>query len=173
MPLPNDPDPLHTVDPEPSAAAPGKDVTTDAAPGSSVPDMPTGPYVPGEAAAPMDTEPERAAEAFSVPGYEIGCVLGRGGMGVVFKARQVRADRIVALKVIKANFDDDELRGRFRTEAQALARIKHANIVQIYDVGEERGCPYFSMEFVSGGSLAQRLGRETLSVQEAARLLET
>jgi len=65
-------------------------------------------------------------------------------MGVVFKARQVRADRIVALKVIKSNFaDDDELRSRFSTEAQALARIKHPNIVHIYDVGEVPRLPVF------------------------------
>jgi serine/threonine-protein kinase len=172
MPLPNDPDPLRTNDPE-VVATPGPDVTTDDALTPSLRDGRTGPYLASEAATPMDREPGRAAEAFSVPGYEIGCVLGRGGMGVVFQARQVRADRIVALKVIKTNFaDDDELRGRFRTEVQALARIKHANIVQIYDVGEERGCPYFSMEFVSGGSLAQRLQREAMSVQEAARLIE-
>jgi serine/threonine-protein kinase len=174
MPSPNPNDPSSTVDPATSPAAPGKDVTTDDAPGTSVPDGRTDPYVPGSATEPGGAAPERAAGAFSVPGYEIGCVLGHGGMGVVFKATQVRADRIVALKVIKANFaDDDDLRGRFRTEAQALARIKHANIVQIYDVGEESGCPYFSMEFVSGGSLAERLQRETLPVQEAARLIET
>src|SRR5262249_48131070 len=121
----------------------------------------------------LDTAPERGPASVSVPGYDILGVLGRGGMGVVYKARQVRADRIGALKGIKANVADDaHLRGRFRTEVQALARIKHPNIVQIYDVGEECGCPYFSMEFVSGGTLAQRLHRETMSVQEAARLIE-
>jgi serine/threonine-protein kinase len=174
MPSPNGNDPLRTTDHEPGAATPSGDVPTDHAPTRSAPDGRTGPQVAGEAATPTATEPERAAGSVSVPGYEIECVLGRGGMGVVFKARQVRADRVVALKVIQANFADadDELRRRFRTEAQALARVKHANIVQIYDVGEERGCPYFSMEFVSGGSLAQRLQRETVSVQEAARLIE-
>src|SRR5262249_35781740 len=173
MPSPNANDPVRTTDQETSAATPARDVTTDAAPPSSVVEGRTGPYVPGVATVPMDTEPERGPASVSVPGYDMLGVLGRGGMGVVFKARQVRADRVVALKVIKATVDDDELRGRFRTEAQVLARIKHTNIVQIYDVGEERGCPYFSMEFVSGGSLAQRLQRETVPVQEVARLIET
>src|SRR5258708_5613966 len=127
MPSPNANDPLRTADHDPIAAPPAPDVTTDAAPTPSVADGSTKPYKPGVAA-----ETERAGGAISVPGYVIEGVLGRGGMGVVYKARQVRADRIVALKVIKAQFaDDDELRRRFRTEAQALARIKHANIVQI------------------------------------------
>jgi hypothetical protein len=173
MPSPNDQDPGRSTGQEPSASTPARDVTTDAATASFFLEGRTGPYLQCPAAAPRDTEPEHGLTSVSVTGYDILGVLGSGGMGVVFKARQVRADRLVALKVIKANFADaDELRWRFRTEAQALARIKHANIVQIYDVGEERGCPYFSMELVSGGSLAQRLQRETMSVQEAAQLIE-
>src|SRR6516225_4447917 len=135
MPSPADHDPLCPTDQEPSAATPARDVTTDAVPPSSVVEGSTVPYVPGAAATPTYTEPERGQASVSVPGYDILGVLGRGGMGVVLKARQVRADRVVALKVIKATVDDDELRRRFRTEAQALARIKHTNIVQIYDVG--------------------------------------
>src|SRR5215831_17504977 len=103
MPAPNDPDPLRTTDLEPIAATPARDVTTDAAPPTSVVEGPTVPYAPGDAAATTDTEPERGPASVSVPGYDILGVLGRGGMGIVFKARQVRADRIVALKVIKAN----------------------------------------------------------------------
>jgi Protein kinase domain len=124
-----------------------------------------------------DRDPRAATAARTAPrafaGYELFEQIGSGGMGVVFRARQVRADRIVALKVIKGDFGGEgELRDRFRTEAQALARVKHPNIVQIYDVGEERGYPYFSMEYVPGGSLAQRLKREPIPVREAAQLTE-
>ncbi len=105
-------------------------------------------------------------------GYELLEELGSGGMGVVYKARQVRADRIVALKIIKGTALDGFLRERFRTEAQALARVQHSHIVQIFDVGEENGVPYFSMEYVAGGSLGQRLKREALPITETARLTE-
>jgi WD40 repeat protein len=100
--------------------------------------------------------------------------VGRGGMGVVYKAHQSSLDRIVAIKMVLAgkHAGPEEL-ARFRREAAALARLQHPNIVQIHEVGTHDGRPYFSMEFVGGGSLAQRQGGEPLPPREAARLTET
>jgi serine/threonine-protein kinase len=90
--------------------------------------------------------------AVSIPGYEILGELGRGGMGVVYKARQVMADRTVALKMILsgAHASEQDL-NRFRIEAQAVARLQHPNIVQVHEVGDDHGLPYFSLEFCAGG----------------------
>ena len=108
-----------------------------------------------------------------VPGYEILEELGRGGMGVVYKAVQHGLGRIVVLKRIRggATPDSEEL-ARFRQEATAVARLHHPNIVQIYDVGEQDGCPYLVFEFVEGGTLAQRLARGPLPAGQAAELVE-
>jgi serine/threonine protein kinase len=109
-----------------------------------------------------------------VPGYEVLGVLGRGGMGVVYRARQLALDRTVALKMILtgAQAGPKDL-ARFRAEAAALARLRHRNIVQIYDVGEAEGRPYFVLEFVAGGSLAQHLHGAPQPVHSAALLIET
>jgi eukaryotic-like serine/threonine-protein kinase len=104
--------------------------------------------------------------------YEILGELGRGGMGVVYKARQKGLNRLVALKMLLAGAHADEhLRGRFRTEAESVAKLQHANIVQIYEVGEQDGMPYFSLEFVDGNSLSQKLGGNPQPPREAAQLL--
>ncbi|SIN77006.1 serine/threonine protein kinase [Singulisphaera sp. GP187] len=100
--------------------------------------------------------------------------IGRGGMGVVYRARQVKLDRIVALKMILAeSHANPKSLARFRTEAQAVARLSHPNFVQIYEIGERDGFPYFSMEFVEGGSLARKLGGGPLPVRQAAQIIET
>jgi serine/threonine protein kinase len=114
------------------------------------------------------------AEPLHLPGYEVLGVLGSGGMGVVYKARDVRLKRLVALKMILTGpHARPEERDRFRREAEAVARLQHANVVQIYEVGEHDGRPYLALEYVGGGSLAERLGGKPQPVEDAARLVRT
>jgi formylglycine-generating enzyme required for sulfatase activity len=108
-----------------------------------------------------------------VPGYEVLDELGRGGMGVVYRARQVRAGRLVALKMILsgAHANPAEL-SRFLSEAEAIARLQHPNIVQVFEVGEHQGVPYFSLEYCPHGSLDRALRATPLAPGEAAALVE-
>jgi serine/threonine protein kinase len=109
-----------------------------------------------------------------VPGYQLLDVLGEGGMGVVWKARQDGLDRLVALKRIRsAGQTSSEALARFRREAEAVARLRHSSIVQIYDVGEQEGEPYLALEYVEGGSLTQKLTAGPLLPRQAAALVET
>jgi formylglycine-generating enzyme required for sulfatase activity len=147
-------DPLRTTDdgPAPAPAPSPPTLTADARP---APDDASEPPLP------------------SIPGYEVLGVLGRGGMGVVYKARHMGLNRVVALKMVLAggHAGPDEL-ARFRGEAEAVARLKHPNVVQVYDVGESGGLPYFSLEFVEGGSLDRKLAGTPLPPNEAAALVE-
>ncbi len=93
-----------------------------------------------------------------VPGYEILGELGRGGMGVVYKARECRLNRVVALKMILAgDYAGPDAVERIMAEAEIVARLQHPNIVQIYAIGDCDGRPYIELEYVGGGSLADRL----------------
>src|SRR5262245_41897553 len=108
----------------------------------------------------------------AVPGYRILGRLGRGGMGVVYKAVHLALHRTVALKMLggSAHGLDDETRARFRKEAEALASLRHPNIVPVYEVGEVDGLPFFTMELVEGGDLATRIQNNRPGPLEAARI---
>jgi serine/threonine protein kinase len=101
-------------------------------------------------------------------------VLGRGGMGVVYKARHVRLKRIVALKMLLAGASSKANdRSRFWAEAEAVADLQHPNIVQIYEVGEHKGCPFCVLELVDGPDLADVLKDRPLPPSTAAQLVRT
>jgi len=115
---------------------------------SKAEDLPTAVY-PGHCSA--------TAESLRlvIEGYEILGELGRGSMGVVYKVRQTQPNRFAALKMLLPDMPADEkARARFRIEVEAAARLQHPNIVHIYEVGEHQGRPFYSMEYVEGGSLA-------------------
>src|SRR2546423_270893 len=156
MPPENADDPLRTT-----AHDPGAERCTDE-------------YLPGHATESPGAEPGRGPGTVSVPGYALEGVLGRGGMGVVYKARHLALKRTVALKMILAggHAGPREL-ARFRIEAEAVARLQHPNIVQIHEVGEADGHPYCALEFVEGGTLAGKLDGKPMPAREAAKLVET
>ena len=108
----------------------------------------------------------------AVAGYELLSELGRGGMGVVYKARQLGLNRLVALKMIlAANRASARDLARFHIEAEAVAQLVHPNIVQIFEVGEREGCPFFSLEFVAGGTLADYTEAQAQPPRRAARIV--
>lgn len=107
-----------------------------------------------------------------VPGYEILGEISRGGMGVVYHARQLRPEREVALKVLLPQFaEEPEMLARFQLEARAMAGLDHPGILPVYEVGEADGAPFFSMKLASGGSLSDRLLRGPMPPKEAAALM--
>jgi serine/threonine protein kinase/WD40 repeat protein len=107
-----------------------------------------------------------------IPGYRILGRLGRGGMGVVYKAIHLPLNRLVAIKMLGGTADDidPDTRTRFRKEAEALASLRHPNIVPVYEVGEADGLPFFTMELVEGGDLAGRIRSHPPTPPEAARI---
>jgi serine/threonine-protein kinase len=117
--------------------------------------------------------PPRPTAMRDVPGFEVLGELGRGGMGVVCKARQLAPPRMVALKMALPDPSaDGEAVARFRVEAEVISRLTHPNIVQIYEAGEVEGRPYFAMEYVNGRSLSQYLGGSPQPVGQAAQWVE-
>jgi WD40 repeat protein len=164
MPAPSADEPTRAFNPGPNVKGPGDQ------PSTTLPSPPEDPGVTagwGVTHAGPVTLPE-------VPGYEIQAEIARGGMGVVYRARQVSLNRTLALKMILsgrlASAADVQ---RFRTEAEAAANLDHPNILPIYEVGEHQGHHYFSMKLVDGGCLGERLAERTRDTAAAARLLVT
>jgi eukaryotic-like serine/threonine-protein kinase len=194
---PSDPDAASVYHPAPRSAAPGSDrrrvayEPDTAVPGPRgatgaggdldrpVPDIGT----PAVAAASFDPHAATGAHdappagsrrtAPVIPGYEITGELGRGGMGVVYKARQTQLNRPCALKMILAGaYATPEVAARFLAEAEAIARLQHPHIVQIHHIGEAEGLAFFELEFVPGGSVDQQLDGTPRPPGQAARLAE-
>src|SRR5262245_18624551 len=114
-----------------------------------------------------------ACAGLVVAGYVVEAEVGRGGMGVVYRARQPRLNRTVALKMIlSAEHASEDDRRRFLREAEALAGLAHPNVVQVYEAGLHDGRPFFSMEYVEGGGLNAYLAGTPLAAREAAALVE-
>ncbi len=138
--------------------------------------------IPAAAASAADTsrvgEPVREdtlmmlRDAPVIPGYELLDVLGRGGMGIVYLAEQMSPRRIVALKTIIAGpLASPALSARFRREIEAVARVPHPHIISLFEIGEHQGHPYFPMEYLGGGTLADRIHEKRFSGDEAAAIL--
>ena len=119
------------------------------------------------------SRPNENAHRFpSIPGYRIERQLGRGSMGVVYLAQQERLKRLVAVKVVAAGFDLPQAAAIVRAEAAVIARLKHPNIVQVYEIGEDDGEPFLAIEYVDGESLRERLLKDTLPQRQAIELIE-
>jgi serine/threonine-protein kinase len=109
-----------------------------------------------------------------IPGYAVEAVLGRGGMGIVFRARHLRLNRLVALKMsLASEYCEPRERERLQREAEAVAGLRHENIVRVYDMGDHEGRPFFTMELVEGGSLSDKLTGAPQPACQAARLVAT
>src|SRR5262249_19079477 len=158
---------FQTVPSQASPMAVGDDCFTTPAVPHPPPDIPT--QLPGDDVVGV------AREIWPhIPGYQIVNELGRGAMGIVYKAWQQRAKRHVALKLIRDGFlAGPEHRRRFKIEAEAAAQFQHPNLIRIYQVGEHQGLMYFSMELGEGGSLDKVLAGKPLLAREAAALAQT
>jgi tetratricopeptide (TPR) repeat protein len=114
---------------------------------------------------------QQEEELPDLPGYEVLGEVGRGGMGIVYKARQRSLDRVIALKMLRGGPSHKEERVRFQAEAILVARLQHPNIVQVHEVGEHAGRPFFVMEYVEGQSLAAFIGGRPQPARKAAQLV--
>jgi tetratricopeptide (TPR) repeat protein len=129
---------------------------------------------PTKVAPDMDAPSAVGSEPGPLAGYEVMTELGRGGMGVVYKARHLRLNRLVALKMILAgSYAGPRDLARLRGEAEAVARLQHPNITQIYAIEEQDGQPFLALELVEGVSLNQHLAGQPVSFARAAALAET
>ncbi len=117
-----------------------------------------------------DSQTALPVEIKTLGDYELLEQIGAGGMGVIFKARQISLNRIVALKMISGPQSDQE---RFRLEAEAIAAMAHPNIVSIYEIGEHEGRLFFAMQYVDGCNLKQYLNKHKVTATDAARIVET
>lgn len=114
------------------------------------------------------------ASLLSIPGHEVIEEIARGGMGVVYRARQLDPERIVALKMLLPHTTNlAEMRERFRLETRAIAALDHPSILPVYQVGEYETLPYFTMKYAAGGSLATRLHEYRGRFREIAELVAT
>jgi serine/threonine protein kinase len=125
-------------------------------------DSDPGPTAPG--AAPQPPRP-------TLPGYQVLGKLGEGGMGVVYRARDLALSRVVAIKQLSHPAPSAEALGRFRAEAEALAKLRHPHVVQVYAAGEQDGRPYFVMEYIEGGGLERAIADRPQPPADAARLV--
>ena len=134
--------------------------------------LPTAIELPAVAAHPFLRPPQRSDELGRLGVYRVLEELGRGGMGIVFRAEDPSLGRTVALKVMKPEFvTDASARERFTREARAVGALAHVNVVTIYQVGEDNGLPFLAMQFLQGETLADRLDRERrLSIPESLRI---
>jgi serine/threonine protein kinase len=160
--LPSDGSPGGTLDFQPSAAPDGSGGTADFTPG---------PGITADAGRTQGPRSRGTVPVQTIAGYEILGTLGRGAMGVVYKARQRGLKRLVALKMILSGEHADERDlARFKIEAESIAQLQHPNIVQVYEVGEENGRPFFSLEYVDGGSLQKLIHGEPQPPRQAAEM---
>ena len=125
----------------------------------------------GTRSRPSGSSPAETGPLPVIPGCEVLELLGRGGMGVVYRARQLALGRQVALKMIQTG-GDKHYAARLRAEASALARLQHPNIVQIHELGEHDGQPFLLLEYLDGGTLRQRCGKPQ-EPRDAAMLVQT
>src|SRR5262245_22022882 len=152
---PEDPDVVAKMESFLGTMAAGRQVTGWAGSPGTVPDVPP--------------RSQRIPPPSHIAGYEVLGVLGRGGMGVVYKALQPGLKRLVALKMIlHADHAGPDQVARFRAEAEAVARLQHPNIVQVFEVGEHEGRPFLALEYVDGYSLETAVGRQQLLPRRAA-----
>ncbi len=162
---PRAPEPDRQAGPESASVDPAAETIVDNEPGSSR--KPSG---SGGGGSSGESQRLRCREFGE---YEIISEVARGAMGIVYRARHKRLDRVVALKVLLSgeHASEAEIR-RFTREAQALARLRHPNIVPIYDIGEVGGRHYFTMDFVEGTTLSKVLGERQLTVTESLGIIE-
>ena len=170
--IPLRPDPLTNRS---EAPLPGDTIDKDQAPSAELAaEAPPVRVTRNTGAVPTGLTPAENREFPVLPGYDVLGILGHGGMGIVFKARQLKANRLVALKMIRAvEHASSHDRLRFQIETEAVARLQHPNIVQLYEVGEIAGQPFFSLEFCPGGTLELQLKEQQPAPREAAELVET